>query len=234
MNPVIFLRPVEYSLGSPDNVIIGLDLKYKVLNNQYFYSQIVFDEFTFKEIQKNDGYWANKYAFQIGYKIFQSKKGNLFTYNIEYNYVRPYMYSHWTSSSYGHYAQPLAHPLGANFDEIILSLNLTKKRLKILFNYNYSRVGLDDIKNDSISYGNDIFLDYNLRSSNYEVYMFNGIKSKVINLSTEFSYLIDIKNNLKFGLFFRSRKFDYKDTSRFDKFYGVFLKTDLFNYYYDR
>ena len=81
---------------------------------------------------------------------------------MEYNLVRPYTYSHWNSSSYGHYAQPLAHPLGANFDEFIVKLDYYYQRFSVNFKYNFARVGLDDFENINISYGNDIFLDYNL------------------------------------------------------------------------
>ncbi|MEI2709900.1 MAG: hypothetical protein V9E96_12960 [Chitinophagaceae bacterium] len=39
---------------------------------------------------------------------------------VETNVVRPFMYASTDSfSSYNHYNQPLAHPLGANFKEYI-------------------------------------------------------------------------------------------------------------------
>jgi len=30
LNPFVFLRPVEFSLGSPDNALLGLNFSYKV------------------------------------------------------------------------------------------------------------------------------------------------------------------------------------------------------------
>ena len=36
LNPVIFLRPVEYSINSPDNVLIGLNAKYRLSEKSNF------------------------------------------------------------------------------------------------------------------------------------------------------------------------------------------------------
>ena len=44
LNPFVFYRPQEYSMGSSDNVIIGLSLKAS-LRNTTVYSQVVLDEF---------------------------------------------------------------------------------------------------------------------------------------------------------------------------------------------
>ncbi len=51
LNPVIFYRPVEYSIGSGDNVLMGLNFKYKIFNNHLLYGQFVIDEFLLKEIR---------------------------------------------------------------------------------------------------------------------------------------------------------------------------------------
>ena len=153
---------------------------------------------------------------------------------MEYNLVRPYTYSHWNSSAYGHYAQPLAHPLGANFDEFIVKLDYYYQRFSVNFKYNFARVGLDDFENINISYGNDIFLDYNLRSSDYEIDMFNGIKTDITNLALDFAYLVDETNSLKVGVFVRSRTLVNENSDSNESYFGIYLKTDLFNYYYDR
>ena len=46
LNPIIFLRPVEYSLNSSDNALMGLNWKFKSTNNSHIYGQFVIDEFS--------------------------------------------------------------------------------------------------------------------------------------------------------------------------------------------
>ena len=234
LNPIIFYRPVEYSIGSPDNALIGVDLKINTSKNQFLYAQLILDEFTLEEMKSNNGYWANKYGYQIGYKFLDFLDVIGLNTNLEYNLVRPYTYSHWNSSSYGHYAQPLAHPLGANFDEFIVKLDYYYQRFSVNFKYNFARVGLDDSENLNISYGNDIFFDYNLRSSDYDIDMFNGIKTDITNLALDFAYLVDETNSLKVGVFVRSRTLVNENSDSNESYFGIYLKTDLFNYYYDR
>jgi len=50
LNPIIFLRPVEFSIGSPDNALMGLNLSVIVGNHNVFYGQLVLDEFTLHEV----------------------------------------------------------------------------------------------------------------------------------------------------------------------------------------
>jgi hypothetical protein len=86
LNPIIFYRPQEYSLGSSDNVLIGLSLDghYK---QHTFYSQWILDEFNLKEIRKKTKWWANKFGLQFGYKSrIKGASGNWFV-RVEYNYI---------------------------------------------------------------------------------------------------------------------------------------------------
>ena len=45
LNPVILYRTVEGAIGSPDNVLIGLDIKWNLWKKYSLYSQFVLDEF---------------------------------------------------------------------------------------------------------------------------------------------------------------------------------------------
>lgn len=121
LNPFILYRTIEQGLGSPDNVLIGLDGKWNFLKRFQLYGQLMLDEFVFKElfIEKR-GWWANKYAIQAGGKYINAFGARGLDLQVEYNTARPYIYAHRDSSaSYTHYNQPLAHPLGANFREFI-------------------------------------------------------------------------------------------------------------------
>src|SRR6218665_3326928 len=67
LNPIVFFRPQEYSLGSTDNVILGLNTSYK-FKNHTVYGQVSLDEFVIDEIRKRSKWWANKYGAQLGVK----------------------------------------------------------------------------------------------------------------------------------------------------------------------
>jgi hypothetical protein len=113
LNPIIFLRPVEASLDSPDNMMLGANVKYKVFSRTSLYGQLLLDEFKLNEIKAGNGWWGNKHAFQLGLKSYSVGIKNL-NLQAELNYVRPYTYQHRsTLQNYAHYNQALAHPYGS-------------------------------------------------------------------------------------------------------------------------
>lgn len=124
LNPVILYRTVEGSVGSPDNVLIGLTAAYQLPFRTEVYGQFVLDEFVFSElfIEKR-GWWANKWAYQIGVRHVDAFGVDQLDLVAERNVARPYIYSHKGLSSYTHFAMPLAHPLGANFRENLLGFD---------------------------------------------------------------------------------------------------------------
>ena len=85
-----------------------------------FYGQFFWMNLSLNEITKNNGYWANKYGYQLGAKYIDAFTMKNLDLQVETNRVRPFTYSHYDSvANYTHYNQPLAHPLGANFQEFI-------------------------------------------------------------------------------------------------------------------
>ena len=71
LNPIIFYRPIEFSLGSRGgNAMIGVTAKYKLTDKSHAYGQLIIDEFKIAEIRAGNGWWANKYAGQIGFKMY--------------------------------------------------------------------------------------------------------------------------------------------------------------------
>ncbi|MBK9336124.1 MAG: hypothetical protein IPM98_05890 [Lewinellaceae bacterium] len=122
LNPVILYRSVEGMLGSPDNVLVGLDARWDVLRRVRLYGQLLIDEFYFSEVFKpgQSGWWGNKFGAQLGLKYVNAFGVDHLDVQVEFNAVRPYTYSSFDSlNSFTHYNQPLAHPLWANFREII-------------------------------------------------------------------------------------------------------------------
>jgi hypothetical protein len=100
--------------------VVGIDLKANVAHKFQFYSQLLFDEFLLSEIKANKGWWGNKWAIQAGAKYIDAFNVPNLDLQVETNRVRPFTYSHGDSvANYTHYNQPLAHPVGANFQEWI-------------------------------------------------------------------------------------------------------------------
>lgn len=122
LNPVIFYRTVEYISGSNDNALLGMQLKYNFLKRFSLYGQLLLDEFNVKYLlslgNTPQGWWANKYALQGGLKYIDVLGVDHLDTRLEFNYIRPYTYSHYESTSYSNARQPLAHPLGANCSEV--------------------------------------------------------------------------------------------------------------------
>lgn len=123
LNPVVLYRSVEGMIGSPDNVLLGLDARWNFLHRFQIYGQILIDEFLFSELftPAQPGWWGNKFGGQLGLKYLNAFGADHLDLQVELNTVRPYTYSSFDSlNSYTHYSQPLAHPLWANFREIVL------------------------------------------------------------------------------------------------------------------
>jgi len=160
LNPIIFLRPQEYAFGSADNVLIGLSMDVK-FGNHMFYTQGILDEFSLKELKNNPTWWANKFGGQAGFKgRFSSRIGKWF-YRVEYNMMRPYTYAHVSEmQAYGNQGHALAHPLGANFHEILTELKWQQGKWLAKFFTTYRLKGEDK---DGYSYGGDIYQSYVMR-----------------------------------------------------------------------
>ena len=90
------------------------------------------------------GWFANKWAAQLGYKsydIFKIKNLDIFT---EVNIARPYIYSHVNpEQNYSHLGQALAHPLGANFVESVSGISYSGKRILVDAKIMYVIIGAD-------------------------------------------------------------------------------------------
>ena len=177
MNPIVFYRPIEFDMGSPDNVIMGGGIVLRPIKHLSLYSQLVLDEFKIKEIRAGRGWWGNKFGLQAGVKYYMPRAYFL----VEANAVRPFTYSHnLPISNYGMDRQPLAHPAGANFVELVIdSRYLLNNDVYFSFYANYLRKGLNS---DSINYGSDIYLSYDYQRREYGNELLSGLYYSKINL----------------------------------------------------
>jgi len=231
MNPIIFLRPVEFSIGSPDNVLLGINLKYKLSSSVHLYGQIMLDELLLKEVKAGNGWWANKQGLQGGFKSYNTFGVKNLKLQGEVNYVRPYTYQHRESiGNYGHYRQPLAHPLGANFWEAIGMINYSWKGFDIAARLSYAEVGFDTA---GLNMGQNIYSSYDTHYQEYNNKVGQGNKHKILWADLTVHYLINPANRLSvFGeVSLRDDKNLYYNKSTVLIQAGI--RTRLFNRYYD-
>ncbi len=236
LNPLIFYTALEFSTGTrAGNALLGLSLKYKTKNISW-YSQLLIDDLRISEATKSDGWWGNKFGFQIGAKYHNAFNiENLFL-QAEYNAVRPYSYSHdELNYNFGHSNQPLAHLWGSNFREAIGIANYTKDRWFANAKVVVGKKGFDfNDGTDNYSYGGNVFADNDNRVSDYGNSIGQGNTADVFIADLHVGYLVNPATNLKLfgGLTFRNFN-PITPTNVFDKtnttWISFGLKTDVFN-----
>ncbi|MFT3902792.1 MAG: hypothetical protein QM727_06440 [Niabella sp.] len=206
--PVIFLRSMERDAGSPDNAMVGFDFKANVAKTAQFYGQLLMDEFKLKELTAGKGWWANKFGYQLGAKYIDAFTVKNLDLQAEWNYVRPFTYSHYDSvANYSHYNQPLAHPLMANFNEFI---GVVRYRPIPKLSFEGKLVtylqGKDSTAN--VNFGSNLFLPNSWgRNSDYDFKVGSGWKTNVSLINLLFSY--ELRENLFIDLNAQFRRQKY-------------------------
>lgn len=239
LNPIIFYRPVEFSLNSPDNAFVGLDVRLRFAGNNHIYGQLLLDEFILGEVfakLKSDTtvpveYWGNKQGWQIGLMGHEPFKLKGLFYRTEFNWVRPFTYTHVTvEQNYGHTNQALAHPLGANFMESFTNIGWRKGRWAIDLRYTWATYGTDST---GVSHGQDIYKSYLLRVREYGNYMTQGLKTQLNHVALTAGYLINPEMNLRAiaGVAYRDERSSHFQRSDF--YFTIGISSSLFRYYSD-
>lgn len=234
LNPIIYYRPIEFNLGSPDNAIVGLNAKVKVLKKTSVYGQLVIDDINFSKMSQGSGFFQNKLGYQIGFKSYDIfKVKNLFA-QLEYNQVRPYTYAHKTPlQNYSHFNEALAHPLGANFKEVVGILSYQFKDISLQMKTVYAIVGRDSA---GVSYGQNIF------NSDFDAvngaFSFNneigqGVRTTLMINDIRLAYLINPATNLNLFLGYRGRRETFGSSENTTTYVYFGFRTALRNLYYD-
>ena len=210
LNPIIFYRSVEGNVGSPDNALVGLDFKANVAHRAQFYGQFLLDEFILSKIKNDPTNWVNKWGVQLGAKYVDAFGINNLDLQFEANRVRPFTYSHGdTIANYTHYNQPLAHPLGSNFQEFVGIINYQPKpRWYIYAKALYYFQGLDSAGKD---FGGNPFEDYRNRTMETGFKIGGGTKATCLNGFLQLSY--EFKENLYFDLSMQYRSYKLANVS---------------------
>ncbi|RQO30620.1 hypothetical protein DBR32_07750 [Taibaiella sp. KBW10] len=204
MNPLIFYRAIERSLGSPDKVALGINAKAIPVRGLGIYGQFLLNEFTAKEFFANNGYMHNKWGAQLGLKYYDAFTVDNLDLQVEGNVVRPYTFQHLEKDNSGYIASnftnnnlPLAHPLGAGFRELVFIANYRPTaRLQINAKALYYQQGVDT---GNLNFGNDLSKSYSQNIPGiFGVKMIHGAKATGLSLSLNISY--EIAPNLNFDL----------------------------------
>jgi len=189
LNPIIFSTAINRFNGAGDKSLLGFSAKAIAAKHLQFYTQVVFNEFRYKELISSKGWYGNKYGIQVGGKYFDAFGIKNLDLQGEIDAVRPYTYTAQdTLANYTNYNQPLADPLGAGFIKAIGVIKYQPCRnLYLTAKATYYIQGVDT---GSANFGNNIFESYINAAHQYGVKMVNGPKSTCEILSLNASYQI--------------------------------------------
>lgn len=232
LNPIIFYRHIEGTVGSPDNAVAGFDFKANIGHKAQLYGQLLLDEFILSEIKNNPTSWVNKYGIQVGLKYVDAFGLPNLDIQLETNRVRPFTYTHNdTISNYTHYNQPLAHPLGSNFQEFLGIIRYQPApKWHVFLQGIYYYKGLDSANKN---FGGNVFRDYTTRTMNDGFKIGSGNKTTVLNAYLQVSY--EIRENIFFEVsgLYRNAKTILSPTATTTTMFTGGVRINMFNRRYD-
>lgn len=198
-NPIIFLRATELFRGSPDNVLISADFNYNYKGKARIYGQLIFDDFEIDAIRSGTKGWEIKFGTQLGIKLIDAFNIPNLDLQAESNISRPYFYAHEdTQLSFTNGRNPLAHPFGSNFKEIVLAGTYQPlDRLSVYGKLIRTKFGAD---RDGLNFGGNPLLDTDTRVMETGVLIGQGVSTTNTYLELTGSYMvlhnlfIDLKN----------------------------------------
>ncbi len=228
VNPVIFTSLPAFGMSDRHNFLVGATFRVDLLKTIRIYGQLMADDFGEK------GTVHHKTGMQAGVKYFNAFTLKHLHLQVEYNRVQPYTYAATDpAQSYTHYAQPLAHPFGANFTEITGSLQYKIGDFFLHVRASQAVVGADSSANN---FGQNVFL------TDYQAYypateaghtLGQGEKNTVTWLDVRAGYMVSYASNLNICLGYTSRNVTAGATSTPTSFVYVAVRTSLTNTYYD-
>jgi hypothetical protein len=207
LNPFVLYRVAEGALGSPDNILIGGDVRWNLFKSVQLYGQFIFDEFRFNELfVERRGWWGNKWGLQGGLKYIDFLGIKQLDFQYEYNVVRPYTYAQYRAEdiSYTHHAQMLAHPLGANFKESLFRMQYQPhKRIHLDAKYFRINKGLDE---QNQNYGGNPMADGNKRPQEFNNFIGQGLNTDINIIALDLRIALGHQIFWDFGYFSRIEK----------------------------
>ncbi|MCF8257830.1 MAG: hypothetical protein K9J06_09760 [Flavobacteriales bacterium] len=234
INPLMMIRPVQFAIQQSDqNVVVGLNLKVIPFKGAAFYGQLAFNDLNFNRMNVA-GHIGQRLGWQVGFKAFDLFNVRHLIIQLEYNAVRPYTYaSSQPILSYMHFAQPLGHPLGANFHEVMGMFGYRWRDLRFQWRATYALVGRDPV---GANFGNDIYLSDTEAVRGTDSggnHIGQGQRTHLFFQNAELAYTINRASNftLRLGLTHRVSSNSLSDERNLMVYFGV--RTDIRNLYAD-
>jgi hypothetical protein len=216
LNPIIGTHAIQYKLDGVNNVVMGLNLNFKITSTIGFYAQLMADDIK----QKKTGY-------QAGFKLFDVFKITNLNLQLEYNKIGSFAYANNNSyQSYSHYNQPLAHPAGANLQEIVGLANYRWHDFFIT-----AKVNLLQYTEDSITHlGSKVIVDYTATDQQNTN---NNLKTTVRYIDLKLGYVINRVTNLNMAVGAILRNSSNALSSLQTNYVYISIGTALTNNYFD-
>jgi hypothetical protein len=194
LNPVPFVNTLSTGFNNINHSLVGTNIKIKLPFKTVLYNQFVYDG------NVDD----NQLGFQAGLTFYAIK--NL-TLQGEINTVSPSTYTLKDNNyqGYNHYNQPLAHPMGNNFNEMVG-----------IINYKYKRY----------------FTQIKVNMADY-VYAPTFEDAQLTVLQAHLGFLINPKNNLSFLIGATNRTEKTENFTSKTNFVYFSIQTSLRNLYTD-
>jgi len=232
LNPIIFYRHIEGTIGSPDNALAGFDFKANIARRFQLYGQFLLDEFILSKVKNNPSNWVNKWAIQAGVKYIDAFGLKNLDLQFETNRVRPFTYSHNdTVANFTHYNQPLAHPLGANFQEFVgILIYQPTPRWRVNARIIYYNQGLDSA---GVNYGANPLRDYSTRTMEEGYNIGSGNKVTTFNGTLNVSYELRENLFLEATLQQRNAKIESVPGTSNSTFISAGIRLNMFKRAYD-
>ncbi|MDQ2751826.1 MAG: hypothetical protein M3R72_02275 [Bacteroidota bacterium] len=223
-SPIIFAHSGKSKSGIDNNELLGLNLKYHFLPKANVYSQLALD--------KTGSDAANRYGVQAGVRVWDFLKIANWNAVLEFNTVRPYTYSSSDLHAvYGHANLPLAHPLGANFREVVGVTDFTYKKWWFRAEAFIAQQGLDSA-NGAVNFGSNIFNGSTAYPSG-NISTMQGVKTNIYYGELRIAYVLNPKTNLRLETGFTYRRESNSVRVFEDKYAYIGVRMSFRNLVYD-
>lgn len=215
LNPVIGVNTLVRGFDGIEKSVVGLDLRVKVTEKGYIYGQFATDDPS-----------KQRYAYQAGVRWFDVLRKDLHV-QLEYNAAQPFTYQNNPAKlAYKHAGLPLAHPMGAYFNETVALVDAGFGRI-----WGQARLVLATYHKDpntTENYGSS------LNRSDIAVQGPDGpVVRQLTYLDASVSYLFNANTNLRLYVGVQRRSLTNSTDNGQSTFAYFGIRTALFNRYYD-
>jgi hypothetical protein len=219
LNPVILINSFLRNVSCKS--VLGTGIKLNILKTIQVYNQLAVDKISNKLNS------TEHLSLQAGAKYFDAFTLKNLYLQAEYNTSQKGVYDYNSKILiYSHYNQPLAHPLGTNFNEWIIKTHYNYKSWQFDVQFNFAKYGSDTLNKIT---GSPYFKDYIFQTP----FIGNGPKTVLSYKNFCLAYLINPKTNMRIEAGYISRNATISGNKYNTNFFYISIITSLTNWYYD-